>query len=120
MGLDIESLKNANVLRLGKHNDNSQTQRSRLTKIVFDSEDMAIRVIKSAKKLSESSIEYVKNIRLFRDLCQSDRLKRKSLVEEIRQKTSELSSSDAQVWKYIIRGDKVVKIKKQTGSDTNL
>lgn len=119
LGVDLGSINIKNVSRLGKSNDDGQSQRCRLTKVVFESEEMVTKVLRVAKRLSESEEEAIRKIILFRDMCETDRQKRKALVDEMKHRNSELNVSDALIWKWVIKGDQVVKIKVRPSPDGN-
>lgn len=111
MRLDSENVvsKILSVMRLGKRDESGN--RPRLLKVVLDQESTAYKVLRAAPELTKSEDENVKEIRVFRDLSKGDRDQRKSLVDEMKQKNEELKNQVVGDSKWIIRGDKVVKIK---------
>ena len=68
-------------------------------------------------KLHQTIVQYMviyrynKSIRMFRDLCPSDREERKKLVVEMKRKNQEIEESDDKSMKWIIRGNVLVKVK---------
>ena len=97
------------VIRLGKY-EPSGGQYARLVKVVFDREEDANLVLKSAGKLKDVQDSNVKEVKIFRDLSQPDREKRKELVSEMKLKNEELKKDNVVDSKFIIRGDKLLKI----------
>lgn len=67
--------------------------------------------MKTAPKLAQCEDEQINGIKIFRDLNETDRAKRKALVDEMKEKNKELEQQNVTDNKWIIRGEKVVKIK---------
>ena len=108
--LDI-TYKMKHVIRLGRYEENSEQQHPRLIKVIFDNEDTARLVLRSANKIRNSQNGDIKEVKSFRDLSQSDREKRKLLVNEMKLKNEDLKGNNISDSKFIIRGDSVVKVK---------
>ena len=105
--IDIES-KIVSVGRLGKKEDRTG-KGPRLVRVALDQENTARKVLTAAPKLGEQVEERVRNIRIFRDMNEEDRRKRKALVDEMKQKNEDLRQQGITDSKWIIRGDKVIK-----------
>ena len=97
------------VIRLGKKENNNNGPR--LVKVILDSEDTAKEVFKAAPKLANATENYMKEIKIFRDMCKADRDKRKKLVDEMSIRNNELRSQNVTNFKWIIRGENLVRIR---------
>ena len=95
----------------GSYEENSEQQHPRLIKVIFDNEDMARLVLRSANKIRNSQNGDIKEVKIFRDLSQSDREKRKLLVNEMKLKNEDLRKNNVSDSKFTNRGDSVVKVK---------
>ena len=102
--------KIVSVGRLGKMESDNANQAPRLVKVVLDQESTAQRVIRVAPKLGEHNDE-VRKIKIFRDMNQVDRNRRKILVDEMKHRNEELKKENVTDSKWIIKGDKTVKVK---------
>lgn len=100
------------MFRLGKQ---GSTTGPRLLKVCFDHESTANKVLRAAPKLDKSGNEEVRRIKVFRDMCQVDREKRRVLVNDARNKNDELQRDNVSDFKWIIRGERVVKVKVNPG-----
>ena len=110
--LDLEITdKIKHVIRLGRYETNESREHPRLIKVIFDREESASLVLRSAGKLKNVQDGAVKEINIFRDLSQSDREKRKALVEEMKAGNEELKRNHIVDSRVIIRGNKLVKVK---------
>ena len=75
-------------------------------------------ILKATRNLSSVSDPTLKNISIFRDLCQDDRALRKILVDEMKTKNNALKSQIDPVThlpttdKWVIRDDKVILVDK--------
>ena len=63
---------------------------------MFENEQMASSVLRSANKLNTSVNDDVKTIKIFRDMTKSDHERRKALVEEMKEKNLELTNNGVQ------------------------
>ena len=81
-------------------------------KVVLDQDCTAHKILKVAPNLgNDENDEEVKKIKIFRDKNKNDRERRKALVEEMRQKNEDLKQNNVTDSKYIIKGDRTVKVK---------
>ena len=104
-------VKIVSVGRLGKKEGDSGNQAPRVMKVVLDQESTAQRVFRAVPKLGEHNDKEIRKIKIFRDLNQEDRNRRKILVDEVKHKNEELRRENVTDSKRIIRGDKTVKVK---------
>lgn len=105
----MEKVKN--VVRLGGWRDEVQNGKPRLIKVVFERDEEAKAVFRQANKISESTDEEIRKLKIFRDMCLQDREKRKILVDDMKAKNEELVQQGEMDNKWIIRGEKLVNIK---------
>ena len=103
--------KIVSVGRLGKKEGDNANRAPRVMKVVLDQKSTAQRVFRAAPKLRENNDDEIGKIKIFRDLNQEDRNRRKILVDEVKHKNEELRRENVTDSKWIIRGDKTVKVK---------
>ena len=109
LGSNLDEDKVKSVIRLRKR-ENTNNNRPRLLKVVFDSESCAKELLRAAPRLAEATSNNMKEIKIFRDLCKADKEKRKKLVEEIVRRSEELKAQNVTNVKWIIRGEQLVKV----------
>ena len=109
--LDEEDINITNVIRLGRFD--KENHNPRLVKVTFDNEDLVHKVLRHAKNLKEVTNEGIKRIKIFRDLSVTELEARRYLVNEMKKRNEEIAqnSSSCVSFKWIIRGDQLVKVK---------
>ena len=103
------------VIRLGKYD--TERAHPRLIKVIFEKEENASQVLRSLGKLRNAQTDTnseLKDIHIFKDLTQTDREKRKALVEQMKEQNEELKKNHVVDQRVVIRGDKLVKVKVDT------
>ena len=99
-----------NTWRIGKE----EAGKVRVLKVILDREYMIGTILKATKNLSSISDPTLKDISIFKDLCQEDRALRKKLVDEMKIKNTALKSQIDPITnrpttdKWVIRDDKVI------------
>ena len=111
MRLNEAEVSITNVTRLGRIG--RESPRPRLIKVTYDEEDMVYKILRYARNLKEVANEDIKRVRIFKDLSISKREARRELVNEMKERNEELAqrSNGQMPYKWIIRGDQLVKIK---------
>ena len=97
------------VRRLGIRDDSRNEPR--LIKVELNHERTSQKIIRAAPKLASASDEEIKRIKVFQDRNKEDRENRRKLVAEMKQKNEDLQAQNIADYKWIIRGENVVKIK---------
>ena len=110
LGIDISADKIKNIIRLGP-SPKGTDDKGRLMKVMFETEEIALKVLKSAKALNESDNDGDRSIRIFRDLNKKDRELRTKLVKEMIQKNEDLVKDGITDFRWKIRGEELIKVR---------
>ena len=113
----LPDFKVMECIRLGEKSQNTEGTEGRialprLTKVRFSNEDTVTKLIKNVRKLSLSTDEEIKKLKIFRDKRKEERMQEKELVTEA-QSRNESETDATMVWKVDYRKKGVIRVKKE-------
>lgn len=113
----LPDFKVMDCIRLGEKSQNTEGTEGRialprLTKVRFSNEDTVTKLIKNVRKLSLSTDEEIKKLKIFRDKRKEERMQEKELVTEA-QSRNESETDATMVWKVDYRKKGVIRVKKE-------